>query len=301
MQIHFGIESLRPEWRSCVACIGAFDGVHLGHQEVIRTAVKAAREKGLPAVLVTFHQNPAAILAPDKCPPSIASLAGNLREFERNGLDLALILRFDRELSEMSADAFYEQVLHQTLRAAAYVIGHDFTFGKNRGGNAEWLAERAETTIVPPFQIEGTRVSSSAIRRLLQSGEIAAANALLGHPFEIEGVVVAGQKLGRELGFPTANLARSFNQVTPADGVYAGRCITPYGEFAAAVSIGVRPTIDSLSTVEAYLLDYPGESLYGHSIRVLLTERLREQRKFDSLQELRNQIASDVAAVSHVN
>ena len=300
MQVFFGAETLEPEWKHSVVCIGTFDGVHLGHGAVIGSAVSRAAELGLPTVLATFDRNPAAVLAPDRCPPSIASLRSNLDEFRLLGIQIAVVLRFDREFSEVSADDFFQNILVDRLGAQAIVVGHDFTFGKNRVGNPEWLASRVETDIVEPFLIDGQRVSSSRIRTAVSEGEMGVAASLLGRPFEIAGIVVSGQRLGRTIGFPTLNLARSFRQVTPADGIYAGSCETPMGTFKAAVSVGARPTVDDERTIEAYLIDYPGSEIYGAAVRLKLIERLRTVAKFDSLEALQAQIASDIEHVSRV-
>jgi len=298
MHVHFGVDLLEPEWRESVVCIGTFDGVHLGHQEVIRHAVSRARAEGLPCVLTTFDRHPAAILAPERCPPTIASLQSNLGHFEKLGVSVAVVLTFDRALSQTSAKEFFEHVIKLKFHARAIVLGHDFAFGKNRQGTPAWLREHIETEVLPPFEIGGVRVSSSAIRRAVQDGRVEDAAALLGRPFEIPGIVVAGHRLGRELGYPTANLARSFNQVTPADGVYAGECETAFGRFSAAISIGVRPNIDALRTIEAFLIDYPGNELYGTAVRLFVDNRIREQRLFPTLEELKHQMALDVAQVS---
>lgn len=298
MQVHFGIELLKAEWFSAVACIGTFDGVHLGHQEVIRTAVSLAREHEAPCVLVTFDRHPAHVLAPDKCPKAIAALQTNLAQFEKLGVAAAVILPFDLELSQTSAEDFFNKVLIDTIHADYIVVGHDFAFGHKRQGTPEWLKERTSTTVVPPFEIEGRRVSSSEIRRAVIEGKIEEAGHLLGRPFEVPGIVVSGQRLGRELGYPTANLARSFDQVLPAHGIYGGVMRTPFGEFKAAVSIGIRPAVGGGEmTIEAYLLDYPGDSLYGASVNLLLTHRIREERNFDSLEALKAQIGADVEQV----
>jgi riboflavin kinase/FMN adenylyltransferase len=298
MQVHFGIELLKAEWFSAVACIGTFDGVHLGHQEVIQTAVTLAREHDAPCVLVTFDRHPAHILAPDKCPKAIAGLQTNLAQFERLGVAAAVILPFDLALSQTSAEDFFNQVLIEKIRAEFIVVGHDFAFGHKRQGAPEWLKERTSTTIVPPFEIGGRRVSSSEIRNDIQSGRVEEAALLLGRPFEIPGIVVPGQRLGRQLGFPTANLARSFDQVIPAYGVYGGTMKTPFGEFKTALSIGTRPAVGgSKMSIEAYLLDYPGDSLYGMSVNLLLAHRIRAEQNFDSLEALKAQIAADVEVV----
>src|SRR5687767_14656892 len=260
MQAHFGTASLRPEWPAAVVCIGTFDGVHLGHRAVIATAVELAVASDLPAVLVTFDRHPAATLAPERCPESIGSLAANLREFDRIGVAVCIVLPFDRALSETSATDFLERILKRQLKAASVVVGHDFALGHDREGTPEWLAERIPTEVLPPFKVDGDRVSSSAIRASVAEGRLEDAARWLGCAFEVEGVVVAGQKLGRTIGFPTINLARSGNQVTPADGIYAGRCMIGKKTYAAAISVGVRPAVGAgPRTMEAFLLDYHGQ------------------------------------------
>jgi riboflavin kinase / FMN adenylyltransferase len=298
MQVHFGVELLAAEWSRAVVCMGTFDGVHLGHQEVIRTAVRQAAERECPCVLVTFDRHPAHILAPEKCPKPIAALHENLSAFAGLGVAVAVILSFDYELSQTSASDFFKSILIDRIHSEAIVVGHDFAFGHNRQGTPDWLQGRIETTVVPPFELEGRRVSSSEIRRAVQTGNVEEASRLLGRPFEIPGVVVAGKKLGRQLGYPTANLARSFDQVLPAYGIYSGSLTCPFGMYTAAVSIGTRPAVEGQTmTIEAYLLDYPGDSLYGAPVTLRLLSRVREERNFDSLDALKEQIRVDVAEI----
>jgi riboflavin kinase / FMN adenylyltransferase len=300
MQVHFGVELLHAEWSSAVTCVGTFDGVHLGHQAVISAAVQCAKDRGLPCALVTFDRHPAHVLAPERAPKAIASLATNIRAFERLGVSVALILPFDRALSQTPAAQFVDEVLLGRLHSEALVVGHDFALGKGREGNPQFLAERLETKIIPPFQVDEHRVSSSAIRQAVQDGDMAGAARLLGRPFEIEGVVVSGQRLGRTLGYPTINLARSFDQVTPADGVYAGVADMSKGRFKAAISVGYRPAVSGTHrTIEAYLLDYPGEEIYGYSVRLEVHDRLREELDFPSLEDLKDQIGRDVQQVEN--
>jgi riboflavin kinase/FMN adenylyltransferase len=299
MQVHFGFEELRPEWVSAVVCIGTFDGVHIGHQEVIRRAVDVSRGTEQPCVLVTFDRHPAAVLAPSKCPKLVAPLQENLRQFERLGVSATVVLPFNAWLSRMSASTFLEDILRGAVRAERLVVGHDFAMGNGREGNTEWLSARIDTTVVPAYELDGKRVSSSAVRSLVASGKVEQASRLLGRPFVVSGVVVRGDRLGRTLGYPTANLARSFDQVLAADGVYSGLFSCGLGTYRAAVSIGVRPTVAGLDRrIEAYLLDYPGDSLYGMSADVQLLSYLRGQEKFGSLEELKDQMARDVARVA---
>lgn len=295
MQVQFGIDSMAAEWPKSVVCLGSFDGVHLGHQEVIRRAVEEARRRQCPCVLATFDRHPAAILRPDKCPPSVASLGTNLRAFESMGVDAAVVLAFTKELSQTPAQRFFEDVLVGALRATCIVVGHDFAFGHDRQGTTDWLRERIETLVVPPFLLDNQRVSSSTIRQDVLEGRIEEAARKLGRPFEIEGIVVEGDRLGRAIGYPTVNLARASGQAIPLDGVYSGSCSTPFGDYVAAISVGDRPTVNGVRrTIEAFLLDYPDRSLYGHSVVLRFRHRLRGQEKFGSLADLARQIAVDV-------
>ncbi len=301
MQVHVGLDLLKVEWTRSVACIGTFDGVHLGHRQVISTTVERARDRGLPSVVITFDRHPAATLAPERCPPAVGSLSSNLARFQELGVSLALVLPFDRALADTSAEDFFARVMINAVHADLVVVGHDFAFGHDRVGNTQWLGERIQTEVIAPFEIGGARVSSSAIRRAIQQGQMEQAATLLGHPFAIDGTVIYGAQLGRKLGYPTANLARTYAQVTPADGIYAGRAVTERGSFEAAISIGGRPTIDATSrSIEAYLLDYKGESLYGTSITLQVQRKLRDQVKFDDLEALKEQMAKDVANVRGV-
>lgn len=301
MLIRFGADGLMAEWPACVVCIGTFDGVHLGHQQVIRTAVEHAVADELPSVVVTFDRHPLAVLAPGRNPPDVGTLGLNLEAFRRLGVSAAVVLKFDRALAETSADDFLSQILKSAIRAESAVVGHDFAFGKGREGTAEWLGNRLPTRVVPPFEIEGKRVSSSQIRQAVREGDVAGAACLLGRPWTQEGVVVGGQKLGRTLGYPTLNLARVGNQIVPADGVYAGTADTREGTYRAAIGIGLRPTVgEGPRTIEAYLIDYPGRSLYGTAVRLNYERRLRAERKFDSLEALRAQMAKDVAEAAAV-
>ncbi len=298
MQVHFGVELLKPEWQRAVVCIGTFDGVHVGHQKVIAAAVDRAKELEVPVIVATFDRHPAMVLNPAKAPKAIASLKMNLEQLQIHGVGLTVVLPFNAWLSRMSADEFFQSILIDKLKASCLVVGHDFAMGNGREGNTEWLKSRIETIIVPPFEIDGLRVSSSAIRESVSNGELDKANLLLGRGFEVQGFVEHGQKLGRTLGFPTANIARSFDQVMPRDGVYAAWFLVDGKKFKAALAIGTRPAVGGKErTIEAFLLDYPGESLYGQHIRVRLEKYLRPEANFASLDDLIHQMGLDVEAV----
>lgn len=299
MLVHFGVDLLQAEWTQSVVCIGTFDGAHHGHQSLIRRCIERAREIEQPSVLVTFDRHPAATLAPSRKPPAVGTLEQNVRLFRALGVSACLILPFDHELSQRSATSFLQEILIDKLKAVRLVVGYDFALGRNREGDTEWLSERIPTEIMPPVEIDGVRVSSTAIRTAIHDGDIASANRLLSRPFAMTGVVVAGEKLGRTLGFPTLNLARSSDQVVPKDGVYVGECETSRGRFRAAISIGCRPAVHGRSrTIEAYLLDYPGDAIYSETVQLAFFDRLRDEWTFDSVEDLTRQIAADVAEVA---
>lgn len=275
-----------------------FDGVHLGHLEVIRRAVGLAGINQEPCSLVTFDRHPATVVAPERAPLAVSSLDQNLERFESASVDVCVVLPFDANMANVSADEFFRTVLESKLAAKRIVVGHDFAFGHNREGTPEWLAERIETTVVPPFEIAGHRVSSSAIRQAVIAGSINEANLLLGHMFCLRGIVGHGEKLGRQLGYPTVNLNLGIRQVVPAHGIYVGLAKTRLGSFGAAISVGTRPTVGGDSvTVEAHLLDYPGDDIYGSVVDLQFVSRVRDELKFSNLDELTTQIGLDVEVV----
>lgn len=298
MLVHFGTDLVHAEWDSADVCVGTFDGVHLGHRQVINTALEQAAESQRPCVLVTFDRHPASILAPDRKPDAVSTMGQNLEQFRHLGVPVCVVLKFDQNLAMMEAEKFLGDVLVGSLKATEIVIGHDFAMGRGRVGDASWLSKHINTTVVPPFQIEGQRVSSTEVRNSITNGDMVMAGALLGRPWGLEGVVVKGNQIGRTIGFPTINIARSSEQIKPKDGVYAGSCRTPIGVFKAAISIGTRPAVGGTQrTIEAFLLDYPGESLYGASVELRFYSRLRDEENFSDLSALKSQINADVAQV----
>lgn len=299
MLVHFGIELLRAEWEKADVCVGTFDGVHLGHRQVIQTALSRAFSQSKPCVLVTFDRHPASVLAPERKPQAIATLGQNLDQFEQIGVPVCVVLRFDAGLAAMEAEDFLGQVLVGAIKADEIVIGHDFAMGRGRVGDAAWLSQRIGTTVVPAFQIEGQRVSSSAVRKCVATGDVLMAGSLLGRPWALEGVVIKGRQIGRTLGYPTINVARSTDQILPADGVYGAVCLTPLGTFKAAVSIGTRPAVGGTPrTIEAFLMGYPGDELYGANVELKFYTRLRDEMNFSDLEALKAQIGLDVAQVA---
>lgn len=299
MLTHFGTDLLDAEWKECVACIGTFDGVHLGHRAIIRKAVELGVLSERPTVLVTFDRHPYATLSPDRCPLAVNTLQQNLDQFRALKVAACVVLRFDSSLAAMEAERFVDEVLCGRLKTAQLVVGHDFALGRGRVGTADWLSHRIPTEVVPEVKVEGRRVRSTLVRNAVTEGRVEDAEFVLGRPFAIPGVVVTGNKLGRTLGYPTANLARSCGQVVPTLGVYAGYGQTPFGRYRAAISVGIRPTVGGgARTIEGYLLDYPGDSLYGMSIELQFSRYLRPEEKYPSLQALCDQMALDVMATA---
>jgi riboflavin kinase / FMN adenylyltransferase len=295
MIVHLGLAGLRAEWNSSIVCMGVFDGVHLGHQSLLAPAAAQGRERELPSIAVTFDRNPLAQLRPDMTPKSLCTLDQKLAWLEDSGVSVAVVVPFDAALAELSAQDFLDSVLIASLKAGKLIIGHDFALGKGRQGTCEWLAERIDTQVISPLEIDGERSSSTLIRRAVKTGHMESAAKHLGRPYALKGVVVSGQKLGRTLGFPTVNLAFSSDLVLPEDGVYAAWAETRFGSYQAGVSIGMRPTVEGKGrTVEAFLIDYPGESLYSTPVTLQFHSRLRGEEKFDSLDALVVQMHKDI-------
>jgi len=263
--------------------IGTFDGVHLGHREVIRGA----------DTVLTFDPHPMSVLRPEAAPPLIDTFAVKRDVIASLGIEELVVIPFDREFSSLEAEEFVARVLVEKLGAERVSVGENFRFDKRARGTPELLAasDAFETRIAPILEVDGEAVSSSRIRGLLTEGEVAPAARLLARPFTFEGEVVEGDKRGRGLGLPTANLVPDERYVCPAHGVYAA----VVGERAAAVNVGVRPTFESGRgpLVEAHLIDFDGD-LYGQELRVDFFERLRGEQRFDDIDALVEQMWRDV-------
>jgi riboflavin kinase/FMN adenylyltransferase len=295
VQVHFGLP-LAPAASVCLT-IGSFDGVHLGHQDVIARTRAAAVSDGVASALITFEPHPRCIVDPANCPNSITTLKEKLELIEALGIEHAVVLEFTREVSTLSPSEFMGRV-DAGLDVRRVVSGPDFAFGHKRAGNVGWLREHGyRVDVVPAFRLDGEEVHSSEIRSHLTSGEIERANRLLGREFSLGGIVEVGERIGRTLGFPTANLAIESDKLVPGHGVYAGWVRAPLGEFMAAISIGHRPTFGGTQLrIEAYLLDFDGD-LYQQWLEVRFKCRIRGgQLRFDTPSELSEQIAKDVEA-----
>ena len=275
--------------------IGSFDGVHLGHQDVIRRTVAAATEAGAAPALITFEPHPRCVLDPANCPQSITTLQEKLALLEASGIQHAIVLRFDRALASKTPQEFVG-MLGETMDVKRWVIGFDFAFGNQRKGNAAWLREQGfAVDVVPPFEFEGKALHSSDIRRLVNTGEIHEANRLLGREYAMAGPVEDGDKVGRTLGFPTANIGVEPNKLVPALGAYAGRAFGEGREFTAALSVGYRPTFGGTQLrVEAFLLNYEGD-LYQKHLELRFVRYLHPDIRFNTPADLVVQLKKDVA------
>ncbi len=279
--------------------IGVFDGVHRGHQQIIQKLTEGAHAEHVPAVVLTFWPHPASVLANRevKClstPEERADLLGAL------GVDLMVAQTFDRELANTPAHEFVAR-LKKHLGFERLLIGYDFALGKGREGDAARLTEMGkefgyEVEIVPAVSDESGVISSTEIRKLVATGDVAEAGSLLGHPYELHGPVVHGDGRGHDLGFPTANIEYPKAKILPANGVYACRVWVGGKSYAGAINVGVRPQFHETAgrpSVEAYILDFDRD-LYGQDVRVEFVMRLRDERKFSSVQALIDQMHQDV-------
>jgi riboflavin kinase/FMN adenylyltransferase len=287
-----------PEGRAAVT-IGFFDGVHRGHQAVISATVDAARAGDLRPVAVTFDRHPREILTPGTQPKLLTTLDRKADLIADLGVETLLVLAFDRPFSEWSPEEFVERVLVRGLQTALIVVGSNFTFGHRAAGNLATLTEMGRThgfeaRGIPLINDGGRRFSSTSIREALEDGDLEWPTRALGRRFVLDGRVVPGAGRGAILGFPTANLEVPQKMQLPGEGVYAGTASTPSGRFAAAINVGTNPTFGREPLhVEAFLLDFDGD-IGGQPVALEFWERLRDEERFDSPDELSAQIARDV-------
>ena len=300
MRILRGLASFPPELAPCVAALGAFDGIHLAHATILDTAVARARALGVSSVVCTFDPHPATVLRPDRAPAPIATLPENLARMAEHGPDAALIIRFTPEFSRIEAEAFADDVLRTTLRVREVVVGFNHTFGRGARGTATLLkglgdAHGFVVHVLPPLQVGGQTVSSSAIREALREGEVDLARAFLGRPYLVSGTVLRGAGRGRTLGFPTANL-RPDRPLILAPGVYAARAVWDDTRADAVVNVGYRPTFgEDQYWVEAYVFDFSGD-LYDRTLTIEFVHRIRAEMKFAGIESLKRQVSADMEA-----
>lgn len=298
MELVRGLYNLHPEHRGCAATIGSFDGIHLGHQAVLAQLAEQGRERRLPVTLITFEPQPREYFMPQAAPPRLTRFREKLEVLQHCRIDRVVCLRFNPCLAGLTADEFIQRILLDGLAVKYLVVGDDFRFGKERAGNFSLLEQAGKTHGFPvakmqTFNVGDQRVSSTRIRMALQAGDLDSAEALLGRPFWMSGRVAHGDKRGRTIGFPTANIFLHRNAV-PVDGVFAvemrGLDNKP---IAGVANVGTRPTVGGTrALLEVHLFDFDRE-IYGRHVQVSFLKKLRAERKFESFQILKQQILLD--------
>jgi len=302
-----GSRALERPLRHAVVTVGNFDGLHVGHQEIMRIVIERARARGGEAAVYTFDPHPRRVLHPERAPRLLATLEQKLELLEQAGVDVAIVEPFTTDFARMPAEAFVRQILWERIQPEEVYVGYDFHYGRDREGSMRTLTELGPhlgfaVTIVPEVTVGHHDVNSTRIRELLDAARVAEAATLLGRPYRIWAEVVPGDRRGRTLGFPTLNLDPD-NEILPRRGVYAGRVklldggVPERGSvWPAVTNVGVRPTFggDAAPIAEAHLIDFEGD-LYGRRVELSFLQLLREERKFPGVEELKVQISADVA------
>ncbi len=303
MKIIHAANELKPAGRKVCLAIGFFDGVHLGHQQIIRQTIADARQHDAIALVLTFDRHPNSVVAPGHVPPLIYSLPQKLCAIESLGADTLLLIHFDEKFSRQTGGEFIRRLVRDWGKIQSLCVGMDFVFGHQRSGDVALLKKIGDKTGftvhgLAAVSLDGRIVSSTRIREAVRAGALDAASQMLGRPYAISGRVVAGDRFGRQLGFPTANLDVT-GLILPPNGVYAGLAQVKKKIYRVALNIGFRPTMAPSARqlrVEAHLLDFDG-NLYGEELTVEIGGKLREEKKFASSAELHRQISRDIAAL----
>ena len=309
MQVHFQLDAL-PTFKNAVITIGTFDGVHTGHQSILKTLLEQAAQVNGESVVITFHPHPRRVLNNADAPSLLTSLDERIERFHEYGIDHLVIVPFDPSFSEMTADEYVEQFLVGNFHPKCIVIGYDHRYGKNRAGDFELLSELGKkynysVSEIPEKSLNDSRISSTHVRQALLTGNIKLANHLLSYPFQLEGMVVEGDKLGRTLGFPTANLyITDSDKIIPASGVYAVSVFLkgPLGtrNFQGMMNIGYRPTVNGKERrIEVHIFSFD-EVIYGEKLKVELLDYVRKEMKFSGLEALKEQLMHDKAMIENL-
>ncbi|MET0752462.1 MAG: bifunctional riboflavin kinase/FAD synthetase [Pyrinomonadaceae bacterium] len=299
MKIFHGTENANIS-RPTVLTLGVFDGLHLGHQRIMQMVVERAKAASAVPTVLTFDPHPRAVLHPESAPPLLQTLDQRLAALEVLGIEQAILIRFNREFAAIDAETFLRDVIYERLHAREVYLGRGFAFGKNRGGNIELLRKMSRelgffADEVPEVRLRGERISSSKIREFLKIGKINSARRMLGRPYGVEGKIIHGARRGRTIGFPTANLHPQ-NRVIPKFGVYATATLINDVWRRGITNVGVRPTFEKEvePSIETYIFDFDGD-LYGDVLRVRFLHRIRDEKKFGGIDELRVQIERDTS------
>lgn len=304
MRIFRDWRDLPPDARGASVALGNFDGVHLGHRAILKTAIDRARAERGTAFALTFDPLPAKVLAPARAPRLILAPEDKLEMLGRAGIDGVIVLNFTLELSRLTPREFVHDYILGKIAARAVVVGHSVSFGHNRTGNASVMVDLGrelgfDVTVVGPVKEGGVEVSSTKVRELIAAADLKAASDLLGRYHFLSGRVVRGRERGRTIGFPTANLQPE-TECIPPDGVYATRVILEDGVYPSITNIGMRPTFaEQERSIETHIFDFDRE-LYGMKIKLELVERVRPERKFESAEALGKQIAQDIQRVKQI-
>ncbi|MCL4079604.1 bifunctional riboflavin kinase/FAD synthetase [Coriobacteriia bacterium Es71-Z0120] len=283
-----------------VAAIGVFDGVHLGHQALVRACRERASEEGVASAVITFDRDPDRVVAPDRAAPQLLELEDKISFLAELGVDAVVVVPFDTATASMAPERFVDETLLRACTPVAVVVGEDFRFGRNASGDVDALRElgatrRFEVVPQPLVRVDGEPVTSTRIRSLVRAGDVATAAMLLGRPHRVRGLVVHGRGAGARLGAPTANLRPHPYAATPADGVYAAWGVLGDERYPAAVSVGSPPTFPAAAAaIEAHLLEPVSEDLYGADLALDFVERLRDLERFEDEDSLSSAIARDV-------
>lgn len=299
MNVYYGIQEFK-KLENAVVTSGTFDGVHLGHQKILKRLNEVAELTNGESVVITFYPHPRSVISPDN---QIVKLLSTLEEkielLEKSGVDNLLIVSFTREFSELSSEEFIQKILIETIGTKTLVIGYDHRFGKNREGGFDYLKLNKEKygfgiEEISRQDIENVGVSSSKIRKALQEGDVPSADHFLGRNYSLSGVIVKGKQLGRTIGFPTANIqVREIAKLIPSDGVYAVKVYYNDEAFGGMLNIGNRPTVDgTFQTVEVNIFEFDQE-IYGEKLTIEFLQKIRNEQKFNGLDELKTQIAKD--------
>lgn len=300
MRIIHAATELNASGRKVCVAIGVFDGVHLGHQQIIRQTIADARQHEAISLVLTFDRHPNSVVAPNRVPPQVYSLPQKLRAIESVGVDVLLLIHFDKSFSRQPGEEFIRGLARDLGRIESLCVGADFAFGYKRSGNVELLrrtgAEKNFTVHgMAAVSLDGQPISSTRIREAIVAGGLDVASQMLGRAYSLAGTVIRGDGLGRELGFPTANID-TVGLALPPRGVYAAHAQVAGKPYRAVLNIGYRPTLQSPKPqlrVEAHLLDFAG-GIYGEELELTFVDKLRDEKKFPSLAKLREQIACDI-------
>jgi len=298
MKIIRGLPEKDKEYKNPILALGNFDGVHLGHQEILKRVVQRAKNIDGTSIVITFEPHLLQILCPEKCPPLINSFREKAEILESLGIDILICILFDKKFSNLKPIEFVKKIVIDKIGARELFIGYDFAFGKGREGDTRLLTESGEemgfkVTVVEPIKIENKTISSTLIRNLIKEGNVKEASLYLGRPYSIRGKVVKGEGRGRNLGFPTANI-QPHKELIPKEGVYIGRVFLKKEGYKSLINVGTKPTFGEHElNVEAYIFDFD-KNIYGEFLKISFLERIRDEIRFKTSELLIVQMQEDL-------